>query len=359
MGQSLDLFCRRYGHTRLLDEWDAERSLPLTPESVSYGSHERVWWRCEQGHKWQAAIYARTNGSGCPYCAGKKVGQGNDLMSLYPELAAQWDLQKNAPRKPSDFSAGSQRLVWWRCEKGHSWRAQIRSRVSGCGCPVCADRLVVAGDNSLADASPELARQWDAEKNAPLTPQQVTAGTRRKVWWKCARGHSWRASVASRANQKTGCPICGGKEVLPGFNDLASQNPVLAAQWDAERNEMFTPQQVTLTSNRKAWWICEKGHSFQAVIASRANGTGCPYCTNKKVLAGFNDLATVEPRIAAEWHPTLNGALTPEMVTAGSTRRVWWECPLGHVWKAVIYSRTGAKKCGCPVCAGKTRLARR
>ena len=159
MGQSLDLFCRRYGHTRLLDEWDAERNLPLTPESVSYGSHERVWWRCEQGHKWQAAIYARTNGSGCPYCAGKKVGQGNDLMSLYPELAAQWDLQKNAPRKPSDFSAGSQRLVWWRCEKGHSWRAQIRSRVSGCGCPVCADRLVVAGENSLADASPELARQ--------------------------------------------------------------------------------------------------------------------------------------------------------------------------------------------------------
>ena len=73
MGQSLDLFCRRYGHTRLLDEWDAERNLPLTPESVSYGSHERVWWRCEQGHKWQAAIYARTNGSGCPYCAGKKV----------------------------------------------------------------------------------------------------------------------------------------------------------------------------------------------------------------------------------------------------------------------------------------------
>lgn len=91
------------------------------------------------------------------------------------------------------------------------------------------------------------------------------------------------------------------------------------------------------------------------MIASRANGTGCPYCTNKKVLAGFNDLATVEPRIAAEWHPTLNGSLTPEMVTAGSRKKVWWECPLGHVWKAAIYSRTGKKKCGCPVCAGKAR----
>ena len=147
--------------------------------------------------------------------------------------------------------------------------------------------------------------------------------------------------------------------MLTGFNDLASQNPVLAAQWDTERNGTLTPQQVTLTSNRKAWWICEKGHSFQAVIASRANGSGCPYCTNKKVLAGFNDLATVEPRIAAEWHPTLNGSLTPEMVTAGSRKKVWWECPLGHVWKASIYPRTGARKCGCPVCAGKTPSAKR
>ena len=78
-----------------------------------------------------------------------------------------------------------------------------------------------------------------------------------------------------------------------------------------------------------------------------------PVLHKQKVLAGFNDLATVEPRIAAEWHPTLNGALTPEMVTVGSTKKVWWECPLGHVWKAAIYPRTGAKKCGCPVCAGK------
>ena len=360
MRQSFFDYCRQYHKDALLREWDMAHNLPLTPQTVTYGSHKSAWWRCENGHEWKAAIYTRIAGTRCPYCTGRKVLVGfNDLATQHPELARQWDYRKNAPLVPADISAGSHRSVWWRCEKGHSWRASIHSRASGCGCPVCADRLVVAGENSLADASPELARQWDAEKNAPLTPQQVTAGTRRKVWWKCARGHSWRASVASRANQKTGCPICGGKEVLPGFNDLASQNPVLAAQWDAERNEMFTPQQVTLTSNRKARWICEKGHSFQAVIASRANGTGCPYCTNKKVLAGFNDLATVEPRIAAEWHPTLNGALTPEMVTAGSTRRVWWECPLGHVWKAVIYSRTGAKKCGCPVCAGKTRLARR
>ena len=356
MGQSLDLFCRRYGHTRLLDEWDAARNLPLTPETVTYGSHTAVWWRCAHGHEWQAAIYARTEGSGCPYCAGKKVGQGNDLASLYPALAAQWDMPKNAPRTPSDFSAGSHRLVWWRCEKGHSWRAQIRSRVSGCGCPVCAGRLVAAGENSLADVSPELARQWDAERNAPLTPQQVTAGTRRKVWWKCAKGHSWQASVASRVSQKTDCPVCGGKEVQRGFNDLASLYPALVGEWDAAKNGALTPETVTPASNRKVWWRCPLGHSYLAIVASRTmRGDDCPYCAGRKVLAGFNDLATREPVVAAQWHPTLNGGLTPEMVTTGSNRKVWWRCPLGHVWKAVIYSRAGTQRCGCPVCAGKGR----
>ena len=135
--------------------------------------------------------------------------------------------------------------------------------------------------------------------------------------------------------------------------------PELAAQWDREKNRALTPQQVTITSNRKVWWRCEKGHSYPAVIASRTNGSGCPYCTGKKVLAGFNDLATLEPKIAAEWHPTLNGALTSQMVSTGSRKKVWWECPLGHVWKAAVYPRTGAKKCGCPVCAGKTKAPRR
>ena len=360
MRQSLFDYCRLYQKQNLLDEWDAERNLPLTPQAVTYGSHTPVWWRCENGHEWEAVVYTRTHGSGCPFCAGKKAQAGfNDLATQYPELARQWDYTKNIPVLPADVTTGSHRLVWWKCEKGHSWRASIHSRASGCGCPVCAGRQILVGENDLATVDPELAQEWDTTRNGKLTPQDVLPGTEKKVWWVCEHGHHWRAAVSARTNRQSGCPYCSGKLVLTGFNDLASQNPVLAAQWDAERNGTLTPQQVTLTSNRKAWWICEKGHNFQAVIASRANGTGCPYCTNKKVLAGFNDLATVEPRIAAEWHPTLNGSLTPEMVTAGSRKKVWWECPLGHVWKAAIYPRTGAKKCGCPVCAGKTPSAKR
>lgn len=150
--------------------------------------------------------------------------------------------------------------------------------------------------------------------------------------------------------------------MVAGENDLASQFPAIAAQWHPSKNETLTPQQVTPSSNRKVWWRCEKGHDYQAAVGARTiRGNGCPYCAGRKVLPGFNDLATLAPDVARQWHSTLNGTLTPQMVTTGSRRKVWWECDQGHVWKAAIYSRTGPKKCGCPVCAGKiskSRLAR-
>ena len=59
-----------------------------------------------------------------------------------------------------------------------------------------------------------------------------------------------------------------------------------------------------------------------------------------------------------QWHPTLNGTLTPQMVTVGSHKKVWWQCPEGHVWKAVVYARAGPGKSGCPVCAGIVRSER-
>lgn len=241
MRQSFFDYCRLYQKQNLLDEWDAERNLPLTPQAVTYGSHTPVWWRCENGHEWEAVVYTRTHGSGCPFCAGKKAQAGfNDLATQYPELARQWDYTKNIPVLPADVTTGSHRLVWWKCEKGHSWRASIHSRASGCGCPVCAGRQILVGENDLATVDPELAQEWDTARNGKLTPQDVLPGTEKKVWWVCGHGHHWRAAVSARTNRQSGCPYCSGKLVLTGFNDLASQNPVLAAQWDTERNGTLT-----------------------------------------------------------------------------------------------------------------------
>ena len=79
-----------------------------------------------------------------------------------------------------------------------------------------------------------------------------------------------------------------------------------------QKNGSITPRQVSPNSNRKVWWTCDLGHDYQAVIAARtARGSGCPYCSGRRVLSGFNDLATLEPEIAKQWHRILNGSFTP------------------------------------------------
>ena len=129
----------------------------------------------------------------------------------------------------------------------------------------------------------------------------------------------------------------------------------LLREWDAARNGGLTPSDVSFGSHQKAWWRCPKGHSYRAAISSRAGGgTGCPFCAGQKVIQGENDLATQYPQLAAQWDRQKNGALIPEAVTSGSSRRkVWWLCDKGHAWRAVVNSRTGKQRCGCPICAGR------
>ena len=275
-----------------------------------------------------------------------------------PVLLEQWDREKNGDLTPDGVTYGSHRKVWWRCEKGHSWQAQIKSRtLLGAGCPVCAVRTVAPGVNDLTTLRPDLAAQWHPQRNLPLTPEHVAPGSHKRVWWRCEKGHVWQAMPAARANGES-CPVCAGKVVIPGENDFADLCPEVAEQWDGEKNGELTAKEVSPYSNRKVWWRCEKDHSWQAAIAARTKRkTGCPYCAGRRALAGYNDLATADPFVAAQWHPTLNGELTPQMVTAGSRRQVWWQCSLGHVWKARVHSRTGKQRSGCPMCAGRAKAA--
>ena len=355
MAESLREYCSRYDRRELILQWHPEKNAPLTPDGVTCGSHRKIWWSCDLGHEWQSPPYARVGrNAGCPYCAGKRIAPEQSLGSLYPQLALQWHPVRNGPLRPEDCLPGSHRSVWWRCDRGHEWKAQVKARIEGSGCPICSNRVVIPGENDLGTVAPLLAKQWHPTKNGPLGPEQVSGGSVRRVWWRCERGHEWQAAIQSRVAGH-GCPVCTGKTVVPGENDLQSYDPELAKQWHPEKNGPLTPDRIAVASNRKVWWVCDRGHAWQCAVSVRtAKRTGCPYCSNRKVLSGFNDLKTVQPLVAAQWHPTKNAPLEPDMVLPGSTKRVWWRCTDGHEWKAVIYSRTGAKKCGCPVCAGKT-----
>ncbi len=204
---------------------------------------------------------------------------------------------------------------------------------------------------------PNLVTEWDYSKNNALGvyPDQITYGSAKKVWWICKYGHEWHASINNRTNksQPQGCPVCSGHQVLVGFNDLATLNPKLASEWHPTKNGHLKPSNVTVSSNKKVWWICAHGHEWQATVNSRTSlQCGCPICAGKKVLVGFNDLATVNSTVASDWHPTKNGNLKASDVTVSSGKKVWWLCKHGHEWQSSINHRTNkSQPRGCPVCA--------
>lgn len=208
-----------------------------------------------------------------------------------------------------------------------------------------------AMSNSLAKVHPELVSEW-AERNFPLTPDDITYGSNKRVWWKGSCGHEWQASVKARSKGE-GCPICSGARVVAGINDFATINPRLVSEW-SEKNTI-KPTEVTVGSHKKVIWKCEHGHEWTATVKSRTiNNTGCPYCSHNKVLAGFNDLASQFPQIAAEWSDR-NYPLLPTIVTAFANSKAWWKCKdCGHEWYTLISTRSGGSK--CPYCSGYTLL---
>lgn len=279
-----------------------------------------------------------------------------NLAQRYPDRAALWDPEKNGGLTPETVAPGSRKQVWWRCERGHSWQARVERVAAGSGCPYCAGKRPIPGENDLATTHPEAAALWSPEN--PSGPEAHTAGSHKRVLWRCQWGHEWEAVISSVALEGSGCPYCAGKRAIPGQTDLQTLRPEVAAQWDREKNGALTPEQVLPAAHDRVWWRCALGHSYRAAVFARTRekASGCPYCAGKQALAGFNDLQTLRPKLAAQWHPGLNGRLRPEDVTLGSNKRVWWQCAEGHVWQAVVYSRTRKRAAGCPVCAGTVRL---
>ena len=204
-------------------------------------------------------------------------------------------------------------------------------------------------NNSLSEIKPQIAREWHSSKNGKLTPNDVSIGSHKKVWWLGSCGHEWEAVIKDRV-RGNGCPICAGKRVVEGFNDLETKNPFLAREWHPNKNRELLPTQVTSNSKKKVWWLGTCGHEWETSVSERARGRGCPICAGKTVLKGFNDLETKNPFLAREWHPLKNGELLPSKIAPQSHKKVWWECSLcGYEWEATVYCRQAGN--GCPKCA--------
>ena len=273
------------------------------------------------------------------------------LAETHPEVAKQWHPTKNGDLTPNNVTPGSNKKVWWKCEKGddHEWDAVIAKRANGRRCPVCSGHKTVLS-NCLATINPNIAKQWHPTKNGDLTPFDITENSNKKVWWKCEKGddHEWRTAVSTRSSGN-GCPICRGRVIVKS-NCLATTHPEIAKQWHPTNNGDLTPYDVFSRTSKNIWWKCEKAddHEWLVAVRNRVGGSNCPMCSGHKVVKS-NSLATTHPEIAKQWHPTKNGDLTPYDVTFGSAKKVWWKCDEGddHEWFAGV-----AHRAGCAVCSG-------
>ena len=461
----------------LAKEWNYDKNNGLTPTDVLPSSNKKVWWKCGKGHEWQAMIRSRNDGRGCPYCSGRHAVNGkNDLQTVNPVLATEWNYERNCGLMPMDVLPNSNKKVWWKCSKGHEWQSTVANRNNGNGCPYCLGRYAVKGENDLQTVNPALAKEWNYEKNDDLKPEEFTANSNKDVWWKCSKGHVWHASIANRS-KGNGCPVCNSerktsfpeyalayylkrsgldvvhsyrakgyeldiyipslkiaieydgyywhknrmrkdieknykckkdgiklyrlREGLPPLNDssidyivqenqknlskvleailseiigdcisvdmetdavaienlrvltekensLFFSNPETTGEWHYEKNGILKPEHFAPNSHRKVWWKCQIGHEWQASIANRNKGRGCPYCSGKKVLPGYNDLQTVNPALANEWNYEKNTGVRPIDVTPNSNKKAWWICSNGHEWEAKINNRNNGN--GCPIC---------
>ena len=210
-------------------------------------------------------------------------------------------------------------------------------------------------DHFLVEYS-ELMHEWDYEKNNALglDPSRLGACSHTKAWWRCSNGHSWYAMISNRTGHNRGCPYCSHQLVIPGETDLATLYPSLAKEWHPTKNST-KPSDYMPGTHKKVWWICSEGHEWEAEIKSRVAGVGCPYCANKKIIEGYNDLQTINPDLASEWHPTKNYPLKPSDVSPVSGKKVWWVCSYGHEYEAQICNRSAGR--GCPKCSDMLRTS--
>jgi len=200
----------------------------------------------------------------------KKPNPGKSLAELNPTLAKEWHQTMNGNLTSKDVTCNSNKKVWWKCPEGgdHEWKTTVAHRNNGKGCPVCSGHKV-AKSTSIATLKPDLSKEWHPAKNGHLTPNDVSPGSGRKVWWKCPKGddHEWQTSVRNR-RKGDGCPICSNRKVVKS-NSLATLNPVLTNEWHPWKNGALTPMDVTPGSNRKVWWQNHLGREWQALICQR------------------------------------------------------------------------------------------
>lgn len=325
----------RTTNPELMDNWIDE----TPPTHVSHKSSKKLKWKCDKGHVWETTFAHRTDSDAksCPYCYGRyPIAGETDFATTHSDLAKEWS-SKNT-QSPSEFTSHSNKKVMWNCVNGHEWETSMNHRVNGQNCPYCRGKKPIQGETDLATTRPEWLSEWDYAKNT-ISPSEIKRGSRQKVWWKCPKcGYSYQLSP-NKKERGDGCPVESGKVVLEGYNDVASQFPQLVDEWSNKNT--ISLSEIPVGSAKKCGWKCKHGHEWDATIANRTKDkpSNCPYCSGKRILTGYNDLATLKPELMLDWDYTKN-TLDPTKISKSKKEKSHWKChKCGHEWEASISNR--------------------
>ena len=320
---------------------------------VTTGSKRKLTFVCPDcGQEFESRIFNIVRSvdkgfTGCSVCAGRKIIPGiNDLASKYPEIAAMWS-NKNK-KSASEIAVKCNKKAIFVCpDCGEEFEAKIEHVVcsvsnGNTGCPVCRGLRVAPGINDLASQCPKAAAMWSSKNK--LSASEVAAKSGKIAFFVCPDcGHEFETdvihAVRSVSGGTTGCPVCAGRKIVPGINDLTSQCPEAAAMWSSKNK--LSASEVAVKSNKKAFFKCRDcGQEFEAtiqnVVRSVINGTtGCPVCAGLKVVSSINDLASQCPEAAAMW--SSKNKLSASEVAVKSNKKAFFKCrDCGQEFEAAI-----------------------
>lgn len=384
--------CREESVTRISDRpdmiekwaYEENKSIGLLPEKLSVHLKVKAWWKCGKGHLYQRAICKEELGTRkCPICRKEQ----QETISDHPDILEKWAMDENKALglTPNMTSIGSSKVVWWKCvTKGHLYqRAVHRESSRPSQCPVCRKE----NQEYLSDF-PEVLKEFAYDLN-DVPPESITAGSDVPVFWRCTKeGHVWKTQPYHRLRGNTGCPYCSGKRYIRGYNDIVTVNPPNLKYWDYKKNnenDIF-PGDYAISSRKKAWWICDNGHSTYDKIKQVLNRkAACSECIRinkeKSATAAMekearkaemarqreaNRAKTEQERKAKEqqakeqqvlkitdlirtyWDDTENSKRGFALETVTFKRVYCWKCNKGHQWKRDLQGMLNDSK--CPVC---------
>lgn len=299
-------------------------------ENLSYGSNKKVKWLCDADHEYDQTVSHKTgHGLGCPFCSGRYATKENNLLLVYPEIAKEFDVDKSETT-PDQVTPKSNRNMWWKCPKGHSYKTTPGKKTREdlpYGCPFCSG-YQIDETNSFGHLFPELAKEFLADVNG-VDPYKVPTGRSKRYSWKCSKsGHIFKGSIADRTRRGDGCPYCYGRYATPQ-NNLAVIKPEDAKHFHPTKNGKLTPFDVTPSSNQKIHWTCEKGHEWITTPGAKKGCSQCSLSATSKVerllrqaLVSSSIMDELKPegtKLKLKWRK--NSSLTVDILaTLGSER---------------------------------------